>query len=131
MDPTNGNGLSRYGVRKAVTYSVIKDSKSSHSSIIIMFAVIEQNALTFSNSHFFAATPKKPIKKYPVQKSFISNRFFLFSSFFFFVKMTIVKLICGWRIKILEWKLVFERKSSKKIYVTKNAVWECNTWQVE
>ena len=57
----------------AVTYSVIKESKSSHSSIIIMFAVIEQNDLTFSNSHF-AADPK-PINN-PVKKSFILIRIF-------------------------------------------------------
>ena len=81
----------------AVTYSVIKESKSSHSSIIIMFAVIEQNDLTFSNSHF-AADPK-PINN-PVKKSFILIRIFSkkkLSKIFYslFVKMTIVKLICG------------------------------------
>ena len=42
-----------------------------------MFAVIEQNDLTFSNSHFAAAP--KPINN-PVQKSFILIRFF-FSRF--------------------------------------------------
>ena len=62
----------------AVTYSVIKESKSSHSSIIIMFAVIEQNDLTFSNSHF-AADPK-PINN-PVKKSFILIRFFFQKKF--------------------------------------------------
>ena len=82
----------------AVTYSVIKESKSSHSSIIIMFAVIEQNDLTFSNSHF-AADPK-PINN-PVKKSFILIRIFskkknLSKKFYsLFVKRTIVKLICG------------------------------------
>ena len=62
----------------AATYSVIKESKSSHSSIIIMFAVIEQNDLTFSNSHFAAP---KPINN-PVQKSFILIRILIFFSRF-------------------------------------------------